>query len=91
MASIACMVLIETDNPLLIDPAEALQTAEGTLALRQAVIDGLPHLTRVIHVMSEESARFMSMAHEYAMKTSGLGDFIKKSPEDYVSPADQKP
>ena len=88
MASIACMVLIETDNPVLLYPEVALRTVEGTKALRQAVIDGLPGLTRVIHVMSEESARFMSMAHEHALKSSGLGDALRP-PKDYVAPADR--
>lgn len=91
MASIACIVLVETDNPLLIDPGEALKTPKGTLAMRQAVIDALPNLTRVIAVLTEESAQFMCMAHEYALDASGLGHFVGKPPEGYVSPADQKP
>jgi hypothetical protein len=89
MASIAVMVLIETDNPLLLYPDEAVRTAEGTAALRQAVLDNLPNVTRVINVMTEESAQFMCRAHDAAMRASGLGDFIKRPPPDYVSPADE--
>jgi hypothetical protein len=88
MASIACMVLIETDDPRLKEPDRSVQTVGGAQAVRQAVIDNLPKLTRVIAIIPEEEARFMCMAHERAMAASGLGKFTRP-PTEYVSPADQ--
>ena len=89
MVSMACLVLIETDDPVITEYEKSIQTVEGTKALRQAVIDSLPFkVTRVIHVMPEDVARLLSMAHEHAMAALGQGRALHP-PEGYVGPADR--
>lgn len=85
--SIAVMVLIETDDPRL-DPAIVNNsTPAKTAALRRAVIDNLPNLTRVVMVMPEEHARLMAIAHDYAAQAAGLEP--NYPPPGYVPPTRQ--
>jgi hypothetical protein len=81
-------VVIETDNPILIDPAEAIKTAESTDAIRQAVIDCLPSkVTRVANIMPEELAILMISAHSAVLEA--LNQRVFRPPEGYVAPADR--
>lgn len=80
--SIAVMVLIETDDPRFdIDSHLTVKTAAQ---LRQAVIDNLPKLTRVILACDEEEARLMIHAHRVAMDELGIE--YNLPPAHYVPP-----
>lgn len=88
MASIACLVLIDTDDPRILDFDPS--TAEKAAEIRAAVVENLPRLTRVIAIMPEFESRAMMMAHDFALENSGLGRVLRP-PKGYVAPADQKP
>jgi hypothetical protein len=83
MPSFAVTVLIETDDPR-IDPGK-LQTVSGVAAMRRAIIENLPKLTRVVAVQPEEEARLMFAAHDMACRESGLLG-ITRPPADFVPP-----
>jgi hypothetical protein len=82
MASIAVMVLIETNDPVLI--RHDVSTAKAAATVRRAVIKNLPRLTRVIMVTEEETARLMCHAHDLAAKAAGLDAVMP--PADYIPP-----
>lgn len=88
--SIAVMVILETDNPVLDPETIDVSTIAGTVAVRRAVIDALPNLSRVVMVMPEEHARLMAAAHHIAATESGLADNIRQPPPDYRAPHDSK-
>lgn len=82
--SIACMVLIETDDPRLFPENIRVTTPAKASALRKAVIDNLPKLTRVIMVLEEETAQLMSAAHNIASQAAGLDRVVP--PAGYIPP-----
>jgi hypothetical protein len=82
--SIAVLVLIETDDKRLFPEKIDLSTIAGTARLRQAVIDNLPKMTRVVMVTSEATARMMAEAHAMAAGM-GLGE-IEMPPANYIPP-----
>lgn len=84
--SIAVMVLIETDDPRLNIDHISVSTAKAAAQLRQAVIDNLPKLTRVVVLMSEEEARLMSAVHRAAIESLGKKGKVHRPPSDYVPP-----
>ena len=90
MASIACLVLIETDDPRILEYEKSTQTVEGTQAMRAAVIANLPKLTRLVAIMPEETSRLIMLAHDHAAKAAGMGADIIRPPRTYVAPADRK-
>ena len=78
---------IETEDARMLNPSVA--SVDETRALREAVIASLPGgVKRVIAVFSVEEAMLMCMAHEHALRESGLGA-TKFPPEDYVTPDDK--
>jgi hypothetical protein len=84
------MVQIETDDPRLAPSADMVATAERAKEVRQAVIDNLPRLTRLIAVLPEEHARLLMMLHEahgkeLAKHTGTSGAFVRP-PADYKPP-----
>lgn len=81
--SICVMMVIQTDDPRLMDMD--VSTAAKTGALRKAVIDHLP-TARVVAVMPEEQARIMMMGHEIAASAAGMTHTIHRPPGDYVPP-----
>lgn len=89
MAALAVMVIIETDDPRLAIPPD-LSTVRATKAFRQAVIENLPKLTRVVAVMPEEEARFMMTVHMAAAEFAGHEDGVIRPPPEYHAPADAK-
>lgn len=82
--SIACLVLIETDDPRLFPENIGVESAAKTAGLRKAVLDNLPKLTRVVAVMDEETARLMALVHQLASKGAGLDRVTP--PAGYVPP-----
>jgi hypothetical protein len=82
--SIACMVLIETDDPRLFPENISVTTPAKAAALRKAVINNLPKLTRVVMVLEEETARIMCAAHDIASQAAGLDRVVP--PAGYVPP-----
>jgi hypothetical protein len=82
MASIAVMVLIETDDLVLI--RHDVSTAGNAAAVRAAVIRELPNLTRVVMVTEEDTARLMCFAHDVAARESGVEP--DRPPASYVPP-----
>ena len=85
MASIAVMVLIETNDPELINAS--VGTARDTAKLRRAAIRNLPKLTRVVMVLPEEGARLMCLAHDIASSQAGIE--VNRPPRDYVPPTNE--
>jgi hypothetical protein len=84
MASMAVVVLIETDDPRI--GPENMSTAGDVARMRKAVIENLPRLTRVVAVMPEEMAGMMMEAHEMAMSLAGAESLLHRPPADYVPP-----
>lgn len=82
--SIACLVLIETDDPRLFPENVDVARPAKAAALRKAVIDNLPKLTRVVMVMEEETAQLMCAAHDIAARESGLT--VNRPPAGYIPP-----
>lgn len=82
--SIAVMVLIETDDPRLDPSTINVNTTKATATLRQAVIDNLPSLTRVVAVMPEENARLMMSTHD--LLSEAVGHPAHRPPRRYVPP-----
>jgi hypothetical protein len=82
--SIAVTVLIETDDPRLDLTRISVATAAQAAALRRAVIENLPKLTRVVSVMSEQEARLMHYAHRLVAQAADVE--IMHPPKDYVPP-----
>ena len=80
--SLAVIVLIETDDPLLVHPD--ISSVGKVERLRRAVIKALPKLTRVVAVMDEEQARWMMFAHNNAVRESGAD--VMWPPSAYVPP-----
>jgi hypothetical protein len=76
---IAALVLIETDDPRLFPDNISVGTVAETAALRQAVIENLPKVARVIFLAEENTAELMALAHEAAMQAA-------RPPADYVAP-----
>jgi hypothetical protein len=85
--SIAVMVLLETDDKRLDPERLDVSTAAKAAAIRKAVIDNLPHLTRVVMVLPEETAKLMSAAHNIAAREAGFHP--QRPPFDYVPPSRQ--
>lgn len=77
---------IETDDPRLFPDNIDISTAESTATLRRLVIEHLAHVTRIIAVTSEENMRLMFAAHEYALRSIGEGDLLRRPPADYRPP-----
>lgn len=73
---IAAIVVIETDDGRLTGA-----TRSGVAGLRDAVIAGLPGLSRVIGIMSEPEARLMLGAHVTAMRAAGV------TPDEFAAAA----
>ncbi len=87
MGTVAVLVVITTDDPLLQDDNRSVATATATARLRQAVVKALRQdVTRVVLVTSEENARLMCFAHAEAMKAMGEGDLIVRPPSSYRPP-----
>lgn len=91
---IAVLVQIETDDPRLDPSSDMVATAERTALVRQAVIDNLPNLTRLIAVMPIEHSRLLMMLHEahvedIAKRLGTTGGAFVRPPRDYVPPADR--
>jgi hypothetical protein len=86
---IVALVVLNTDDPRL-DPQHLdVSTKEATAALRQAVIDALPSLSRVVQVLPESEARLMLRAHDIALREIAGGQ-VNRPPADYIAPADRK-
>lgn len=83
--SIAALVLFNTDDARLFPETLDVSSPAKAAAVRQAVIDNLPQLSRVVLVISEEHARLMCAAHDMAARDAGL--IIVRPPADYVPPA----
>lgn len=79
------LVIIQTDDARF-DPAKlSPYTAAKAADIRRAVIDNLPHLERVIAIMSEPEARAMMKLHEAIKLGLDVGDVLRPPP-DYVPP-----
>jgi hypothetical protein len=68
MPNVAVVVIVATDDPLLLNPiAEA-----GSLApLRSAVLAALPSLSRVVAIMPEDEGKLMIAGHMLAAEDAG--------------------
>jgi len=84
---IVALVLLHSDDPRLRDID--VSTKAATASLRQAVIDALPSLTRVVAVLPESEARLMLRAHDIAVSEIAGGQ-VNAPPRDYIAPADRK-
>jgi hypothetical protein len=82
--SIAVLVLLETDDPVLQPANLDVSSVQAVSRLRRAVVKALPKLTRVVAVMDEEQARLMMFAHNRAVQESGAD--ILWPPSAYVPP-----
>jgi len=82
--SLAVIVLLESDDPVLEPKSLDVSTVDAVTKLRRAVVKALPKLTRVIAVMDEEQARAMMMAHQMAVTESGAS--VLWPPATYVPP-----
>ena len=82
--SIAVMVLIATDDPRLDPETIDVSTVRNAASLRQAVIDNLPHLTRVVVVMQEADAQLMCEVHQ--TWTEWQRSQVRRPPAAYVPP-----
>jgi hypothetical protein len=78
--SLAVTVLIETDDPRLDNPAT--NTPADVAALRVAILEHLPKLTRVVSVMPEELAVLMHRAH--ALAIAGAAQEVGMSEADII-------
>lgn len=91
---IVIVVELETDNPLLDPDKIDVSTVEAAQALRQAVVDSLPGLTRVMAVLPLGTAKLMMHAHEVASRAkplvcaeeAGLAHTVQRPPPAYRPP-----
>lgn len=83
--SIIVMVELETDDPRLLADSIDVSTVQAVTRLRQAVVDALPGMSRLVAVMPVETARLMMAAHEHAVTVSGADAFVRP-PAAYVPP-----
>jgi hypothetical protein len=86
---IVAVVVLQTDDPRLDLAHLDVSTAAAAASVRQAVVDALPHLTRVVSVMPESEGRLMVRAH-YAVMLEIAGVKIDTPPPDYIAPEDRK-
>jgi hypothetical protein len=87
--SLAVMIVIETEDARLFPENMDNATVAATQALRAAVIDALPGLSRVVAVMDEEEARLMVSAHAMAARQAGLDALFSHPPASYRAPGDR--
>ena len=82
--TIAALMVLETDHPLL-DPGNIdVSSAKAAAELRRAVVDSLPDLTRVVAVLPLELAELMMQIHDRAARDAGLAPGYP--PADYEPP-----
>lgn len=82
--TIIAMVQLDSDDPRLDPEKISVATAADAAALRAAVIQAYPQLTRVIAVMTEAESRLMMLGHEAALRKSGIR--FDRPPPDYKPP-----
>lgn len=82
--SIAVLVLLETDDPRLDPDKLDNSTASKAAAVRRAVIENLPKLSRVVVVMPEEAAQMMMGLYDYMVRE--MGGETNPPPPGYVPP-----
>jgi hypothetical protein len=86
---IVAVVVLQSDDPRLDLDQIDVSTAAAAAALRQAIVDALPALTRVVSVMSEREGHLMVHAHRMAVSEI-RGVKLNEPPTDYIAPADRK-
>lgn len=78
MTKMAVIVIIETDAPAL--QPDALEAKPDLDAVRTAVIEALPNLSRVVAIMPVQLAKLMISAHQAAEAVASLNDILAEQP-----------
>ena len=85
---VAVMLIIRSDDTRL-DPSRLdVSTEAAATSLRDAVLDNVGNIQRVVCVMPVDTAKLMTAAHEIAVEASGMKK-IQRPPPSYASPADR--